>query len=279
MTAPRYHALTVDVEDWFQVQAYAGVLQRTEWERLPRRVEANTDRLLALFAKAGVAATFFTLGWIADRHPALVRRIVGAGHELASHGYWHRRVDAADATAFRADVVQARDRLQDAGGVAVRGYRAPTFSFGRATPWAWEVLAETGHSYSSSVFPVRHDLYGDPQAPRGPYRPYDGPVWEIPMTTARAAGRNLPCAGGGWFRLMPYPLFRLGFAGGTRERSGVFYIHPWEIDPGQPRVRQAGYRSQWRHRINLDSTEARLARLCGDFPWDRMDRVFPQVVS
>ncbi len=271
------HALTVDVEDWFQVQAYSGVLRREDWERLPRRVERNTDRLLALFEAQRVQATFFTLGWVAERHGPLIRRIVAGGHELASHGQWHRPVDSQDAAAFREDVSAARARLEAAGGVAVRGYRAPTFSVGPTTPWAWDVLAETGHAYSSSVFPIRHDLYGDPQAPRAPHQPFGGTTWEIPMTTLRLAGRNLPCAGGGWFRLMPYPVFRAAFARAQRQQgAGVFYIHPWEIDPGQPHVPQASRTSRWRHRVSLGATEARLSRLCRDFGWNRMDQVFGQ---
>ena len=189
-------AMTIDVEDWFQVQGYASVIARDDWEHLPRRVEANTDRLLAMFAGAGITATFFTLGWIAERHPSLVRRIAAGGHEVASHGHWHGRVDGDGRAAFRADVARARACLEDAAGTAVRGYRAPTFSVGPATPWAWDVLAETGHVYSSSLFPVRHDLYGDPDAPRVPHRRAGGALWEIPMTTLRVAGRNLPCAGG-----------------------------------------------------------------------------------
>ncbi len=271
------HALTVDVEDWFQVQAYAGVLRRDDWDRLPRRVEASTDRLLAVFGAAGVQATFFTLGWVAERHGPLIRRIVAAGHELASHGQWHRPVNTEDACAFHEDVSAARARLEAAGGVAVRGYRAPTFSVGPTTPWAWEVLAETGHAYSSSVFPIRHDLYGDPSAPRAPHRPFGGQVWEIPMTTLRLAGRNLPCAGGGWFRLMPYPLFRIAYARAQRQQgAGVFYIHPWEVDPGQPQVPDASRTARWRHRVSLGATEGRLAQLCRDFDWGRMDAVFPQ---
>ena len=272
------NALTVDVEDWFQVQAYADAIAPAAWDRLPRRVEASTDRLLALFAAADVRATFFTLGWVAERHPALIRRIVAAGHELASHGHWHRRVDSQDAAAFRADVASARACLEDIGGTAVRGYRAPTFSIGPATPWAWDILAETGHAYSSSVFPVRHDLYGDPNAPRTPHRKAGG-LWEVPMTTVQIGGRTLPCSGGGWFRLVPYRVFRAGFGRATQGKaaSGVFYIHPWEVDPGQPRVPAARRLASLRHRLNLSRTQARLARLLADFAWGRMDAAFPQL--
>ena len=268
-------AMTIDVEDWFQVQGFADVISRAQWERLPRRVEENTDRLLAVLETAGVKGTFFTLGWVAERHPALVRRIVAGGHELASHGFWHGRVDGADRAAFHNDLASARACLEDNGGVAVRGYRAPTFSIGPSTPWAWDVLAETGHTYSSSLFPVHHDSYGDPEAPRGPH--CRAGVWEIPMTTARIGGRNLPCAGGGWFRIMPYPVFRTMFAGAGGRR--VFYLHPWEIDPDQPRVEAAGMRAQWRHRINLARVEQRLIKLLRDFSWGRMDAAFPEVAA
>jgi len=274
---PPANAMTVDVEDWFQVQAYAGAIHRDAWDHLPRRVEENTDRLLALFGQAGVRATFFTLGWVAERHPALVRRIVAGGHELASHGFGHARVDSQDAAAFRQDIGRARRLLEDIGGIAVRGYRAPTFSIGPRTPWAWHVLAEEGHTYSSSVYPVRHDLYGEPDAPRALHR-RGGVLWEVPMTTLRLRGRNLPVSGGGWFRLAPYALFRAALRQvNQRGERGLFYTHPWEIDPGQPHVPQAKLSSRLRHRVNLAATEGRLARLLADFAWDRMDRVFPEL--
>ena len=269
-------AMTVDVEDWFQVQAYASAIARSDWDRLPSRVEANTERLLAVFEAAGVRATFFTLGWVAARHPGLVRRIVAGGHELASHGFGHALVDTLGEAAFRADIGRARKLLQDISGTAVRGYRAPTFSIGPRTPWAWDALAEAGHAYSSSVYPVRHDLYGDPHAPRMPHR--RGAVWEVPMTTWTLAGRRLPVAGGGWFRLLPYAAFRAARRGAARGgEAGLFYTHPWEIDPGQPAVPGAGRLSRFRHRIGLGRTEARLVRLLADFTWERMDRVFPEL--
>lgn len=274
------NAMSVDVEDWFQVQAFASVIGRDAWESLPRRVEANTDRILALFAEAGVRATFFTLGWVAERHPALIRRIVAGGHELASHGYGHELVHAIGPERFRADLRRAKAVLEDAGGVAVIGYRAPTFSIGRrSAPWAHAVLAEEGHRYSSSVFPVRHDLYGEPDAPRGPHRPDPSGVIELPMTTVRVGRRNLPCAGGGWFRLVPYALFRAGLrrvnADGT---PGLFYFHPWEIDPDQPRV-AAGRLARFRHSVGLASMEGRVARLLRDFAWGRMDQVFASAIA
>jgi polysaccharide deacetylase family protein (PEP-CTERM system associated) len=276
--------MSVDVEDWFQVQAFATVIPRADWEGLPRRVEANTDRVLDTFAEAGIRATFFTLGWVAERHPALIRRIVAAGHELASHGHGHERVDRIGEAAFRTDIRRARQALEDAGGVAVIGYRAPTFSIGPHTPWAHAVLAEEGHLYSSSVFPVRHDLYGAPDAPRGPYRPRTDGVVELPLTTVRAGGprrgRNLPCAGGGWFRLVPYPLFRTGMrrVNGAEGRPGIFYFHPWEVDPDQPRV-AASRLSRFRHYTGLRRMAGRLDSLLRDFAWGRMDEVFAEAIG
>jgi polysaccharide deacetylase family protein (PEP-CTERM system associated) len=270
------NAMTVDVEDWFQVQAFAGLIAREAWETLPRRVEANTETFLQMFADAGVKATFFTLGWIADRHPALVRRIVAEGHELASHGYWHQLAHNQTEDVFREDVSHAKHVLEDVGGVAVRGYRAPTFSINSRTPWAFDVLADEGYTYSSSLFPIKHDLYGMPDAPRFAHRVGGGRLMEIPMTTVRAGGRNLPCSGGGYFRLFPYGLFRAGLRRFNREdaASGVFYTHPWEIDADQPRVSAAPLLSKFRHYVNLSRTKARINRLLRDFAWDRMDHVF-----
>lgn len=275
------NAMTVDVEDYFQVQAFASVIDRAAWETMPCRVEANMDRILQQFDRAGVTATFFTLGWIAERYPAVVRRIVAAGHELASHGYGHARADGQTPEQFRADVRRARFLLQDLGGVVVAGYRAPTFSIGPRNAWAFDVLDEEGHSYSSSVYPVRHDLYGAPDAPRFPYRPGAGALVEIPMTTVRIGGRNLPCAGGGYFRLMPYALFRLLLRRFNRldAASGVFYFHPWEIDPGQPRIAAASRMSRFRHTVNLAAMPGRLEHLLHDFTWDRMDRVFAAALA
>lgn len=270
------NAMTVDVEDWFQVQAFAGSIDRADWDSLPRRVEANTDRFLQMFADAGVCATFFTLGWVADRHPALVQRIVAAGHELASHGYAHRLAHEQSPDAFRQDVGRARRLLEDVGAAAVRGYRAPTFSINTRNPWAFDVLAEEGHAYSSSIYPIRHDLYGMPDAPRGPHRVADGALLEIPMTTLRLGGRNLPCAGGGYFRLLPYAVFRAGLRRVNGERSGMFYTHPWEIDPGQPRNALAPRMSRFRHYVNISRTEGRVRKLLRDFSWGRVDQVFKE---
>lgn len=270
------NAMTVDVEDYFQVQALAGRIARSAWESMPARVEANMDTILELFDEAGVTATFFTLGWIARRHPTVVRRIVSGGHELASHGWDHTRADAQNPAEFRADVGRARRTLEDAGGVPVRGYRAATFSIGARNLWAFAVLESEGYHYSSSVNPIRHDLYGMPDAPRAPFRPDGGRLWEIPMTTYRLAGRNVPCAGGGYFRLLPYQAYRFGLRRVHRieRQPGIFYFHPWEVDPGQPRVAGLGLKSRFRHYTNLRRMQPRLRRLLREFAWDRMDRVF-----
>jgi polysaccharide deacetylase family protein (PEP-CTERM system associated) len=270
------NAMTVDVEDYFQVQAFAGCIDRAEWHHFAPRVEANVERILEQFGVAHVKATFFTLGWIAERHKPMVRRIVAAGHELASHGYDHTRADSQDPGTFRSDVSRTRKLLEDIGGVAVRGYRAATFSIGARNPWAFRVLEDAGYAYSSSVNPIRHDLYGMPDAPRIPFRPEGGALCEIPMTTLRAFGRNWPCSGGGYFRLLPYSAFRQGLALVNRQRPGVFYFHPWEVDASQPRVANCGWKSRFRHYTNLSRMPARLDRLLRDFAWDRMDSVFAE---
>lgn len=267
------NAMTVDVEDYFQVEAFADCIDRGQWPSLASRVENNVDRILAMFAASGVSATFFTLGWIAERHPAMVRRIVAAGHELASHGYAHRRADLQQPAEFRADIARARRLLEDTGGVAVRGYRAPTFSINARNQWAFHILEEEGYAYSSSINPIRHDLYGMPDAPRTPFQPDGCALWEVPMTTLRLGSRNLPCAGGGYFRLLPYALFRCGLARVNRHENltGIFYFHPWEIDPEQPRV-ACRWKSRLRHYTKLKHMAPKLGRLLHDFAWDRMDR-------
>jgi polysaccharide deacetylase family protein (PEP-CTERM system associated) len=270
------NAMSVDVEDYFQVQAFADVISRGAWDALPCRVEANVDRLLALFGDAGVKATFFTLGWVASRYPALIRRMVAEGHELASHGWDHTRADAQDEPAFRADIRRTKQLLEDIGQTPVTGYRAATFSIGPKNRWAFRVLAEEGHRYSSSLYPIRHDLYGDVTGPRTPFHPDGLSLLEVPMTTAQWFGRNFPCSGGGYFRLLPYGLSRFNMrrVNGHESRPCVFYFHPWEIDPGQPRQRAIGARTRLRHYTNLGRMETRLKRLLVDFTWDRMDRVF-----
>ncbi|MDR3524546.1 MAG: DUF3473 domain-containing protein [Acetobacteraceae bacterium] len=275
------NAMTIDVEDYFHVQAFATTIDRSDWDSLPRRVVGNTHRILDLLEQAGVKGTLFTLGWVAERHPELVRRIVADGHELASHGYGHQRADEIGAAAFRADITRAKALLEDIGGVAVQGYRAPTFSIGPRTPWAYDILGQAGHAYSSSLYPVRHDLYGAHDAPRFPYRPGAGAVCELPMTTVEIFGHNLPVSGGGYFRLLPYALYRRGFArfGATTGAPGMFYTHPWEIDPDQPRVSNAPALSKFRHYLNLKHSAARMERLLRDFAWGRVDQVFAGAIT
>ncbi len=269
------NAMTIDIEDYFQVEAFAATIDRADWEHLPRRVERNTGRLLDLLAEAEVQATFFALGWIARRHPALIRRIVAEGHELASHGADHLRVDRQSPQSFRTDVRQSKRLLEDIGGVDIGGYRAPTFSIGRDSVWAHEILRDEGYRYSSSVYPLRSDLYGCPGAPRTAFAPLPG-IIEVPLTTVRLFGLDIPASGGGYFRLFPYPVSRwlLTRASRVTGAPAIFYIHPWEIDPDQPRQQQAPLRSRLRHYLNLGRNEARLRRLLRNFAWTRMDRLF-----
>lgn len=272
---PAVNALTVDVEDYFQVSALAPHIDRRTWDAQPCRVERNVERLLQMFAEHRARATFFTLGWIAERYPHVVRAIVDQGHELASHGYAHLRASEQTPEEFAADVRRAKALLEDIGGSAVHGYRAPSFSIGRANLWAFDVLEQAGYRYSSSVYPVRHDHYGMVEAPRFPYAARPGLI-EIPITTARVFGQNLPAGGGGYFRLAPYALSRwaLRHVNAADRRPAVFYFHPWEIDPGQPRVPRTGLKTRFRHYVNLAKTESRLTRLLGDFRWGRVDEVF-----
>lgn len=269
------NALSVDIEDWFQVGAFETVINRRDWDSLDRRVETNTDAVLALFDEAGVKGTFFTLAWVAERHCALIRRIVDAGHELASHGCEHDRVFTMTPAQFAADIARARNVLEDAGGVAITGYRAPSFSIDKRTPWAHEELARAGYAYSSSVAPVVHDHYGWPEAPRFAFMPVAGSdLIELPVTTARLAGRTLAAGGGGFFRLLPYAFSRWAVRQvNDQAQPAIIYFHPWEIDPGQPRVANAPLKSKLRHYPNLSVMAAKLKRLMGDFEWGRVDAV------
>ena len=270
------NAMTVDVEDYFQVSAMEPHVPRAAWETTPLRVQTNVEHILALFAEHGVKATFFTLGWVAERHPEMVRRIVAEGHELASHGWEHIRVNTQQPEAFRADVTRTKALLEDLGGVAVNGYRAASYSIGRDNLWALDVLADAGYRYSSSIAPIKHDLYGMPEAPRFAFAAAGGRLTEIPVTTLPLAGRNINCGGGGWFRLFPYGFSRWALRRINQHegQSGHFYFHPWEIDPEQPRPAGVSARTRFRHYLNLERMEPRLRRLLGDFRWDRMDRVF-----
>ena len=267
------HGLSVDVEDWFQVWALSSAIARGDWDGLELRVEASTNRLLDLFAEHGAHATFFTLGWVAERCPGLVRRMASEGHEVASHGYEHVKVFEQDEADFRADVCKTKAILEELSGQPVRGYRAAGFSIDARTPWAHRVLAETGHDYSSSTHPIAHDHYGDADGPMTPHD-RDGIV-ELPVAVREVAGRRTTIGGGGWFRAVPLPVTRRLWRGLEAEgRRGVFYLHPWEVDPGQPRVAGLPVKSRLRHRLNLNTTEAKLARMLGAFRWDRVDRAF-----
>lgn len=269
------NAMTVDVEDYFQVAAFENCIRREDWPRWPVRVEGNTRRVLELFARQDIRATFFVLGWVAERFPALVREISAAGHEVASHGFGHERLTHISRDQFRDGITRTRHLLEDISGTAVVGYRAPSYSIGPTTLWAHDELRRAGYRYSSSIVPIRHDLYGMPAAPRFAFFTDSG-LLEIPVTTMRMAGRNWPCGGGGYFRLLPYALFRRGLRRVNRreQRSGVFYFHPWEIDPGQPRVPGVTLKNRVRHYLNLARTAPRIERLLHDFRFDRMDRVF-----
>lgn len=276
MLAPAItNALTIDVEDYFQVSAFARYIPRSDWARRECRVERNVERILQLLGERGTKGTFFTLGWIAERYPQLVRDIVAQGHELASHGYAHERASDLGRDAFRDDVVRAKQLLEDVGGVAVKGYRAPSFSIGRGNLWAFETLARAGYRYSSSIYPIHHDHYGMPDSPRFAY-PVGCGLLEVPVTTLRLFKRNVPSSGGGYFRLLPYAVTRwmLRRVNDDEQESAVFYFHPWEIDLQQPRIAGIDARTRFRHYVNIAHTESKLRRLLEDFRWGRMDDIF-----
>jgi polysaccharide deacetylase family protein (PEP-CTERM system associated) len=277
---PRHpNAMTVDVEDYFQVSAFERYISRADWNCLPHRVESNTDNVLELFRQHGVKATFFVLGWVAERYPLLVRRIVEAGHELASHGYSHIRVTRQTPAEFYRDVSHTKALLEDLGGVAVRGYRAASYSIGAGNLWALEILQRAGYAYSSSIYPIHHDLYGMPEAPRFAFRPGGARgLLEVPVSTVEIFDHKFPCGGGGYFRLLPYAVSRWAIrrVNGRDAEACVFYFHPWEIDPHQPRVSGIDRKTRVRHYLNLQRMERRLHALLNDFHWDRMDRIFLQ---
>lgn len=269
--------MTVDVEDYFQVSAFEPYINKTQWNELEHRVERNTQHILDMFAEKKVKATFFTLGWVAMRYPELIKRITREGHELASHGYEHIRVTQQTPDQFRADIRKTKKLLEDLAGVEVRGYRAASYSIGRDNLWALEVLAEEGHQYSSSIYPVKHDLYGMPEAPRFVYQPIAGSDFkEIPITTLNIANKNYPCGGGGFFRLYPYFFSRWAFnrINQKEQQPGIFYFHPWEVDPEQPRQENLHFKAKFRHYLNLDRMENRIQALLNDFQWDTMQAIF-----
>jgi len=271
--------LTIDVEDYFQVSAFAPHIARESWDHMPCRVERNVDAILEILDEHRAQATFFTLGWMAERYRDMVRSIVAQGHELASHGYAHQRATDQSPQEFYQDITRAKSLLEDIGGVAVQGYRAPSFSIGRTNLWAQSTLKKAGYRYSSSVYPIRHDHYGMPDAPRFAFYPEgaDG-LLELPVTTVSLFNRNLPAGGGGYFRLLPYSVSRwcLRRVNTVDRQPCIFYFHPWEIDPGQPRQKNISVKTRFRHYVNLSSMERRIRALCKDFHWDRIDRLFPE---
>jgi polysaccharide deacetylase family protein (PEP-CTERM system associated) len=276
MLAPAItNALTIDVEDYFQVSAFAPYIRREEWDTRECRVEQNVGRILELLSARNTQATFFTLGWVAERYPQLVRRIVDQGHELASHGYSHQRASDLSEAEFSSDITRAKKLLEDISGTPVLGYRAPSFSIGTGNLWALDALARAGYRYSSSIYPIKHDHYGMPDSPRFAYKLASG-LLEVPVTTVRMLNRNLPSSGGGYFRLLPYALSRWLLQRVNREdrESAVFYFHPWEIDCGQPRIAGIDAKTRFRHYVNIPRMEGRLQQLLADFRWGRMDQIF-----
>jgi polysaccharide deacetylase family protein (PEP-CTERM system associated) len=277
---PIVNAMTIDVEDYFHVSVFDGLIPRTDWARLDSRVVANTDRLLEVLGET--KGTFFVLGWVAERFPHLVRTITDAGHEIASHGFEHRLVYDQTPAAFREDVRKAKAALEQACGKPVIGYRAPSYSITPQSLWALDILIEEGYRYDSSIFPIRHDRYGIPLSPRHPYvlQRAAGSLLEAPASTTMIGPLNLPVAGGGYFRILPYQWTRWGISRVNRDEQqpAIFYLHPWEIDPGQPRLK-AGLLSRFRHYRNLDKTEDRLRRLLHDFKWAPMVEVLRHSLS
>ena len=272
----KINAMSVDVEDYFQVSAFESHVERQSWEATPLRVERNVEKLLELFEGRNIRATFFTLGWIAQRAPGMVRRIVEGGHEVASHGWEHVRATEQSPDQFRVDVDRTKKTLEDISGCEITGYRAASYSIGEGNLWAHDVLADTGHSYSSSIVPVKHDLYGMPDAPRFPFRVAQGRLLEIPISTVGVLGKNVNCGGGGWFRLFPYGFSKwaLRRINEQESQSHIFYLHPWEIDPDQPKLKGLPAKTRLRHYLNLARMEGRLERLVDDFRWGRVDEVY-----
>lgn len=269
--------MTVDVEDYFQVSAFEPYVLKEQWDTLTHRVERNTNKILDLLDERSIKATFFTLGWVAERYPDLIKRIVSEGHELACHGYEHIRVTEQTPEQFRDDVAKAKKILEELSGKEIKGYRAASYSIGASNLWALNVLQEEGFKYSSSIYPVKHDLYGMPNAPRFIYKPIKNQDFkEIPITTVRLGDKNFPCGGGGFFRFYPYALSKWAFnrVNNQENEPGIFYFHPWEIDPEQPRQNGLSLKTRTRHYLNLHRMENRIKRLLTDFKWDTMENVF-----
>jgi len=270
------NAMTVDVEDFFQVSALEPYIPRNSWQNYTSRVEAKTDRILELFEQYDAKATFFTLGWVAAHYPDLIKRIVRQGHDLASHGWDHKRVTELNRKEFSEDVKKSKRILEDVSGTEINGYRAPSYSFTKENDWAHDVLLEQGYLYSSSVAPIQHDLYGIPNAPRFSFECANNNILELPITTTRLAGKNIPCGGGGWFRLYPYPIstWAINRVNTKDKNAAIFYFHPWEIDPQQPRIKGISVKTRFRHYQNLEKMEHKIVRLLKDFSWSSIPDVF-----
>lgn len=270
------NAMSVDVEDYFQVSAFEPYIDKNQWDSIEHRVEQNTNKILDVLAEFNTKATFFTLGWIAERYPAIIKRIVDEGHELACHGYEHIRVTEQTPEQFRLDIIRTKKVLEDLGGKEIKGYRAASYSINSKNLWAHQVLAEEGFAYSSSIYPVKHDLYGIPDAPRFTYNPLDNSEFlEIPISTVKFGNKNIPCGGGGFFRFYPYFFSKWAFRKiNNNNHSAIFYCHPWEIDPEQPKQVGLSFKTRFRHYLNLHKMEQRLRYLLTDFQWDTMEKIF-----
>jgi len=277
------NALTVDVEDYYHVSAFERQIARTDWESYDSRVVANTHRLLRLLDRHQTHATFFVLGWVAEHFPQLVQEIHACGHEIGSHGYWHELIYRLTPEQFRDDLVRARDVLQDLTGQPVVAYRAPSFSITKQSLWALDILAEEGFRFDSSIFPIHHDRYGIPDAKAmiHPVATAAGTVWEFPGSVVRLGPWNLPVSGGGYFRLYPltWPLRCLRHINARHKRPFVFYVHPWELDPGQPRLGVGSRLARARHYVNLKTTEQKLEVLLGQFAFERLSTVIEETAS
>lgn len=274
------NALTIDVEDYFQVSAFSNIINKKNWDEKECRIEKNIDNIISILDLKKIKATFFTLGWIAERYPSMIKKILMEGHELASHGYAHEKVSEISKSDFYQDVTRAKGILEDIGGKQINGYRAPSFSIAEKNFWAMEILSETGHRYSSSIYPVKHDHYGSPNAPRFPYKVFSE-LLEVPPTTVKLFGRNFPASGGGYFRLLPYSISKkmLDHVNSSENKPVVFYFHPWEIDIHQPRISNLSIKTRFRHYKNIEKMEEKIKKLVEDFHWDRMDNIFLKKIS
>ena len=270
------NAMTIDVEDYYQVSAFDPYIEKDDWSSYPSRVEANVDRILEIFESKSISATFFILGYVAQQHPGMVQRIASLGHEIASHGWKHYRVTAQSPKEFAEDIRKTKTILEDISGDIVKGYRAASYSVSEDSLWAHEELASSGHLYSSSIVPIKHDHYGIPEAPRFPFHVNPSGLLEVPVSTVAVNGKNYPCGGGGWFRLYPYSLSRLALNSIVEKenRPCVFYFHPWEIDPDQPRISGLPMKTKFRHYVNLPKMEGKICSLLDDFKWGRMDEIY-----